>query len=59
MGRHTVKVFCPKCRELMKPSQQKPVLFAPDFFEITFACKKCGAVEKRTVRRDEKPSPMF
>jgi hypothetical protein len=34
------KVYCQKCRKAMTPSQQKPVLFSQDLFEVTFICKR-------------------
>jgi C4-type Zn-finger protein len=58
MGSRALKVLCPTCRKAMKPSQQKPVLFTHDIFEVTFTCKKCGTAETRTVSQDEKPPPV-
>jgi hypothetical protein len=42
---------CPKCSRPMTVKQVAPLLFAPDFDDITFGCEECGTRLKRTVKR--------
>jgi DNA-directed RNA polymerase subunit RPC12/RpoP len=42
-------VRCPGCREPMEPKCSVPVTMGLD--DISYACPKCGAETKRTIKR--------
>jgi hypothetical protein len=42
---------CPKCKRAMSVRQIEPVLFASNVDNVTYACDRCGAETKRTIKR--------
>ena len=51
----TISVICRYCDHPMKPAEQKAILFADGFADVTFVCEICRTWSIQTLKVDEEP----